>query len=33
MTTEGFIALQVHGVSDKKHEGLTVRWKKHKNSN
>ena len=27
MTTEGFIALQVHGVQDKKHEGLTVRWK------
>jgi len=27
MTVEGFIALQVHGVSDKKHEGLTVRWK------
>ena len=27
MTTEGFIALQVHGVQDKKQEGLTVRWK------
>jgi len=27
MTAEGFIALQVHGIRDKKQEGLTVRWK------
>lgn len=27
MTAKGFIALQVHGVKNKKQEGLTVRWR------
>ena len=27
MTTEGFIAFQVHGIGDKKLEGKTVRWR------
>ena len=27
MTTEGFIALQVHGIHDKAQEGLKVQWK------
>jgi hypothetical protein len=27
MTSEGFIALQVHSISDKRHQGKTVSWK------
>jgi len=27
MTSEGFIALQVHGIHSKEQEGLTVRWR------